>query len=172
MDAIEFDADERAAIIAEAQRLRAELPPTDRRGIGCLTTLGTGFLLLLLPQLAKRLDWPPLIADILFWVLIIPFAFGLLAGILLTTSRYSRASVRVHDAMTWFASRPGARDAEARWHTVALICYHAIDDDGGLATVIDVDEAKKTLGENLQYVVAVERVLAEENSAEVYFGKT
>ena len=172
MEPIEVDADERAAIIAEAQRLRAEPPSTDRRSIGCLTVLGTGFLLLLVPPLSKRLGWPPLISDILFWVLILPFAFGLFAAVFLTTSRYSRASALVHDALAWFASHPGVRDAEARRHAVALVCYRAINDNGGLATVVGVDEAKLKLGENLQYVIAVERVLAGENSAEVYFGKT
>lgn len=172
MDAIEFDAEERAAIIAVARRLHAEPPPTDRRGVGCMTVLATGFLLLALPPLSKRLGWPPLIADILFWLLVIPCALGLFAAVFLTTSRYSRASARANEALAWLASHPGARDAEARRHAVALICYHAINDDGGLATVIDVDEAKTTLGESLSYVAAVERVLAEAHAADAYFGKT
>lgn len=82
------------------------------------------------------------------------------------------------------------RNAEARGHAVALLSvpnimkrvrmgfimlgnlsYQAINDDGGLAQVIDVNEARQKLGESLHYVVAVERVLAGENSAEVVFGK-
>jgi hypothetical protein len=171
MEPVEFDAGERAEIVAEAQRLYAEPPPTDRRGIGCMTVLGTGLLLLALPPLSKRLGWPPLIADILFWLLIIPCALGFFVAVFLTTSRYSRASARAHEALTWLATHPGTRDAEARRYAVALICYHSINDDGGLAQVVDVDEAKAKVGANLQYVVAVERVLAEEKLADVHFGR-
>lgn len=172
MEPIEFDADERAAILAEARRLGAEPLPADRRGIGCLTVIISGVMLLALPPLAKRYHWPPLVGDVLFWPLAIACALGFLAALLLTTSRYSSASARVHAALTWLASHPGARDAEARRHAVALVCYHAINDDGGLAQVIDVDEAKRILSDNLHYVVAVERVLAGENASEIYFGKT
>jgi hypothetical protein len=172
MEPIEFDAGERAAILAEAQRLGAEPLPADRRGIGCLTVIISGVMLLALPPLAKRYHWPPLVADVLFWPLAIVCALGFFAAFLLTTSRYSRASARARDALAWLACHPGARDAEARRHAVALVCYHAINDDGGVAQVIDVDEAKKNLGEDLHYVVAVERVLAGENSSDIYFGKT
>lgn len=172
MEPIEFDAGERAAILAEAQRLHAEPLPTDRRGVGCVTVLITGVLLLMLPPLSKWLGWPPVVADVLFWLLAIPCALGLFAAVFLTTSRYTRATARAHEALVWLESHPGARDVEARRHAVALVCYHVINDDGGLAQVIDVDAAKKTLGDNLHYVVAVERVLAGENSSDVYFGKT
>lgn len=149
-----------------------------------------GLLLLLLPLLAKRLGWPPLVVDILFWMLNVLLSLGLFAAALLTTSRYSRASARAHKALAWLASHPDVRDAEARGHAVALLrvpnimkrvrmgfimlgnlSYQAINDDGGLAQVIDVNEARQKLGESLHYVVAVERVLAGENSAEVVFGK-
>ena len=40
-----------------------------------------------------------------------------------------------------------------------------------MSGTIDVVEAKVKLGRNLQYVVAVERALAEEKLSEVYFGK-
>lgn len=172
MEPIEFDASERAAILAEAQRLHAEPLSTDKRGIGCLTVIVSGVLLLALPPLARRYHWPPLVGEFLFWPLAIVCALGFFAAFLLTTSRYSHASARVREALAWFASHPGMRDAEARRHAVALVCFHAINDDGGMATVIDVDEAKKVLGEHLHYVVAVERVLAGENSSDVYFGKT
>ena len=175
MDAIEFDATERAAILAEAQRLRAEPSPTDRRGMGCLTALGAGVVLLALPPLSKWLGWPQSIGQFLFWPLIVLLALGLFVGLFLTTSRYSRASGRFHEALAWFEGNPGVRDAEARRHAVALVCYRVINDDGGLAQVIDVDEAKEILGGDLPYVAAVERVLVEgagENSSGVYFGKT
>lgn len=169
---LELDADERAAIHAEAQRLHAEPLPTDKRGIGCLTVIVSGVLLLALPPLAKRYHWPPMVGDVLFWPLVIVCALGFFAAFLLTTSRYSHASARVREALAWFEGHPGVRDAEARRHAVALVCYHAINDDGGMATVIDVDEARKVLGEHLHYVVAVERVLADGKSSEVYIGKT
>ena len=170
MDPVVFDAGERAAIIAQARRLHAEPPPSDRRGIGCVTVLGTGTLLLLLPPLSKRLGWPQFIAEVLFWLLIIPFALGFFAAFFLATSRYSRASARAGEALAWLASHPGATDAEARRYAVALICYHLINDDGGMSQVVDIDEAKVKLGANLQYVVAVERVLAEEKLSDRYFG--
>jgi len=170
MTVVEFDDDERAAIIAETQRLRAEPPPRDRRGVGCVTVLVSGFLLLVLPPTVKKLGWPPLVADVLFWLLVMPCAVGFFAAFFLTTSRYSQASARVQDALAWLSSHPDARDAEARRHAVVLICCHVINDDGGLAQVVGIEEAKEKLGASLHYVVAVERVLTGEGLSESSFG--
>ena len=123
----------------------------------------------MLPPVSKQLGWPPLIADILFWLLVIPCTAGFFAAFFLTTSRYSRAAARVHEALTWLENHPDARDAEARRHAVALILYHVISDDGGLAQVIGIDEAKARLGANLHYVVAVQRVLAGEKLSDDSF---
>lgn len=159
MELVTLDAGEQAAIRDEAQRLLAQPPPADRRGIGCITVVGAGLLLLLLPPLSKRLGWPPLVADVLFWALAIVLALGLFAAVFLTTSRYSQASSRAHEALAWLASHADARDAKAQRHAVTLICYHTINDDGGQAQVIDIDEAKATLGAALPFVIVVERVL-------------
>jgi len=160
VDHLELSADEHAAIVAESQRQSAEPPPADRRTWGCLTFLIAGFLLLLLPQLSKRYGWPPpLIADVLFWLLVLALAAGFFVGLVLTSSKYSHASSRARESLAWLADHPGARDAEARRHAVALIHNLFVHESGGMSATVDIDEARTKLGANLQYVVAVERVL-------------
>jgi hypothetical protein len=167
---IEFDAEERAAIVAELQRQRAEPPPAERRQTwGCLTVLVAGILLLLIPQLSKRTGWPPpWLGDILLWLLVIALGAGFFTSMVLVSGKYARASRRAREALDWLAGHPGARDAQARRHAVALIDNVFVDESGGTSTTIDIDEARKQLGANLQYVVAVERALSADNGAGIF----
>ena len=55
---IDLDAEEKASIVAEWQRLMGEPPLLNPRPYGCLVFLVAGFLLLLIPWISKRLGVP------------------------------------------------------------------------------------------------------------------
>ena len=75
-------------------------------------------------------------------------------------------------SLEWLASHPGLIDAAARRrHAVSLIANTVVSDGPTSSNTIDIAEAKVKLGVNLQYVVTVERVLATEKLAYVYFGE-
>ncbi len=175
MDAIEFDAEARAAIIAEWHRQQAEPepPPGDPRPLGCITFLLAAVLLLVLPQLPRfGVTLPPLLAQILFWLLVVVLAGGFFIGIFVGSGRYGQACQYAQESLEWLASHPGLTDPDARRrHAVSLIRHSVVRDGPTTSDTIDAGEAKAKLGRNLQYVVAVERVLASENLSEVYFGE-
>ncbi len=169
---IEFDAEEEAAIIAELQRLRAEPPPVNPRPYGCLTFVVAAALLLLVPQLPKWFGWnlPQPVVQILFWLLVVALAGGFLIGVFVGSGVYARALHRASESLEWLASHPGLTDPVARRHAVTLIDSVIVSDGPTTSSTIDIDQAKKKLGANLQYVIAVERVLVAENIAYVQFG--
>lgn len=174
MTEIDLDADEKGAIVAAWRELAAEPLPFNPRPYGCLTFLVAVALLVLLPQLPKWFGWtlPPPFGQILFVVLIVLLAVGLFCGVFLGSGVYGRAYSRASESLDWLASHPGLIDADARRrHAVTLIANIVVSDGPTTSGTIAIDEAKAKLGVNLQYVVAVERVLATENLSYVQFGK-
>ena len=173
MNENELDAAEKTAIVAEWRWLAAEPPPFNPRACGCLTFLLAGALLLLLPQLPKWIGWtlPQPLGQILFVVLVIALAGGFFVGIFVGSGVYGRAYRRAHESVEWLATHPGLIDPAARRrHAVSLIFNVVVSDGPTTSATVDVNEARAKLGTNLQYVVAVERVLVAENLSGEYFG--
>ena len=168
-----FDAEEKAAIVAEWKRLHAEPPPFNPRPVGCAVFLLAGALLLLIPQLSRWLgvalpSWMSMVSAVLVLLLVV----GFFCGVFLGSGVYGRAVERARESLEWLASHPGLIDAAARRrHAVSLIANAVVSDGPTSSNTIDIAEATVKLGANLQYVVAVERVLAAEKLSAVYFGE-
>jgi hypothetical protein len=173
MAEMEFDAQEKAAILAEGRRLLAERPPFNPRPYGCLTFVVAAMLLVALPQLSKGLGWmlPQPFGKIVVGVLVVALVGGLFAGIFLGSGVYGRAASRASASLEWLAHPPGVTDPDARRRHAVTLVLNAMVTDGPTTTgTLAIDEARAKLGENLQYVVAVERVLAAENLSYGHFG--
>jgi hypothetical protein len=169
-----FDANEKAAIVAAWKQLAAEPPPFNPRPVGSLTFLVAGALLLLLPQLSKWTGWklPEPIGQAVFIGLLVILAAGFFCGVFLGSGVVGRVQARAEASLEWLASHPGDADADARRrHTVSLIANTMASDGPTSSHTIDIAASKQKLGANLQYVVAVERVLVLEKLSYAHFGE-
>jgi hypothetical protein len=166
--------DERAAIVAEWKRLAAEPPPANPRPYGCATFIIAAVLLLGLPKLldATGIRLPRPLGPILLAILVLALAGGFFVGVFMGSGVYGRAHARARQALDWFAANPGSPDAqERRRNAVALIFNTVVWDGPTVSTTIDPAQARERLGAQLPYVLAVERVLAEELKVVPVFGK-
>jgi hypothetical protein len=170
MSEVEFNPEEQAAIVAEWRRLAAEPPPFNPRPMGCVVFLAAGALLALLVPLSNWLGKPPWV-KVVGAILGVFLLIGFFCGVFLGSGVYGRAYARASESLEWLANNPGLIDADARRrHAVTLIANAVVSDGPTSSNTVDIAEAKIKLGENLHYVVAVERVLAAENLSNVYFG--
>lgn len=162
-----FDAEQRAAIVAEWRRIVAEPPPVNPRPYGCLTVIVGLALILLIPQLGFRL--PPPWGTVLLSVLGLIVAGGLFVGVFAGSGVYGRASQRAMAALDALAVGVPVDDATRIRHAVELIAHAVVSDGPTTLNAIDVAGARLRLGDSLDYVIAVERVLAEEIGAQYVF---
>ena len=170
----EVTSTERAAIVAEWKRLAAEPPPTNPRPYGCATFLLAGALFLGLPPFFKVLGWdlPEPLRLIIMAALVLALAGGFVVGVFFGSGVYGRAVVRARTALDWLAANPDSPDAEARRaNAVALIHYTVVWEGPTVATALDLAEARSRLGAALPYVLAVERVLAEDLKVQAVWGR-
>ena len=162
------DAAERAAILAEWDRLRAEPRPRARPPYGCATVLVASVLLLLAWQLPKLTGWapPPTLQPVAVAILTLVIAGGLLFHLFVGSSKFAHDCLRAGEAIEWLAANPCTSDAETRRrHAVALLFFSITADDGpSMSTTFDAGKARTRLGANLPYVLAAERVLTGERS--------
>ncbi len=163
----EFTAGQRAAIVAEWQRIAAEPPPRNPRPYGCLTVIIALALLILLPKFGPRP--PPPWGMVLVVVLGLALAAGLFVGVFVGSGIYGRASLRATEALDALVADPAPDDAARIRHAVGLVAYAVVSDGPTTAGTIDLAQAKQRLGANLDFVVAVERVLAAEIGAMYVF---
>jgi len=155
---------ERAAILAEWDRLAGEPRPKSRPPYGCATFLMATALFLLVHQLPK-LGWtlPPTLQTILLWALGIVIAGGLLLGLFAGSGIFAGAAVRAEESIAWLAGHPATSDAtERRRHAVTMLYFALVSDGPTTSGTFDPDPVSRRLGENFSYVVAVERALVEE----------
>jgi len=170
----EFDAGERAAIVAEWKRLAAEPPPENPRPYGCATFLVAAVLLPVLPKLldAIGLKLPQPLGPILFVILVLALAGGFFVGVFVGSGVYGRAHARAQEALSWLAANPDSPDAAARRrHAVALLFNTVVWDGPTVSTTIDPGQSRERLGASLPYVLAVERVLTSELKVAAIFTK-
>ena len=165
---------ERAAIVAEWERLAAEPHPTNPRPYGCATFLIAGAVLLGLPPVVNALAWkvPEPLRLVVMAVLVLTLAGGFVVGVFFGSGVYGRAVVRARAALDWLAANPDSPDAnERRRNAVALIYYTVVWDGPTVSTTLDPTESKGKLGAALSYVLAVERVLAEDSKVQPVWGQ-
>ncbi|MCW5574994.1 MAG: hypothetical protein KIT13_02760 [Burkholderiales bacterium] len=155
-----FTAAQRAAILAEWKRIAGEPPPRDPRPWGCLAVIAGIVLFFALPRLGFSL--PPPWGTVLLAVIGLLVAAGAFVGIFMGSGRHGRAAVRAEAALEALTGG-GTTDETARMrHAVALIAHAAVGDGPTLSHTLDLAQAKRRLGANLDYVIAVEEVLAQE----------
>lgn len=170
----ELEAAERAAIIAEWERLRAEPRPPAPPPYGCATFLVAAALLLIVPQLLKLAGWelPRPLELVALVVLALAMAGGLFVSIFVGSGIFGRASNRANAAIDWLEANPGLGDPEERRRQAVTLLFNAVVSDGPTTSgTLDSDRARERLGANLPYVLAVERALVEERGLWVVFGE-
>lgn len=143
----------------DEQRVAAESPPSSPRPWGCLAVIAGLVLLLVLPQIGISL--PPPWNTLLLLVIGLLLVGGVFVGVFMGSGRYGRAAVRAEAALQ--ALSGGQPDEAARMrHAVELIAHAWFSDGPTLSAAVDLVQARQRLGTNLDYIVAVERVLAQE----------
>lgn len=159
-ESLPFTPAQRAAIVAEWRRIAAEPAPFNPRPWGCLAVIGGLVLFLALPQLGLRLPSPW--NTVLLAVIGLLVAGGLLAGVFLGSGRHGRAAARAEAALQALSGGQPVDEAARMRHAVNLIAHAWVSDGPTLSAAVDLAQARQRLGANLAYVVAVERVLAQE----------
>ena len=157
-----IDTAERKALVAEWNRLQAEPPPRDRRGIGCMSVVLALALGALGPALAGLAGFDPPqplklgAAIALGLVFFVGAFFGLFAG----SGRFAHDLQRAERALEWLATQADKGSAEERRKQVVALLLHAYCTDGpSTVTTIDFGAARARLGAALPYVLAAERAL-------------
>lgn len=156
----EFTIEKRAVIVSEWRRLAAERPPFNPRPYGCLTVIAGIVLFLAIPQLGIKL--PPPWGTVLAGVLGLAILAGAFVGVFVGSGIHGRATLRAEGALAALAADPAPEDGARLRHAVNLIAHAVVSDGPTTSNAIDLDAAKQRLGANLDYVMAVERVLAAE----------
>jgi hypothetical protein len=159
--AVEFDAAERAAIVAEYDRLAAEPTRPNLTSVGCVMVVLAVIVLLTFPRFGRSL---PHAINVAVLALIALLA---IAGILLNLfgggGGYARASLRANEGLELLSKRFAASAPDTRRNAAVAMIFYAIYSDGpGSSSTYDFDKAREQLGPALEYVQAVERVLLAE----------
>ncbi len=165
----DFSATQRAAIIAEWRRIAAEPAPFNPRPYGCLTVILAIALFLLIPQTGIKL--PPPWGTVFLVVLGLLLAGGLFVGVFLGSGVYGRASLRAGAALDALISDAAIDDDARLRHAVGLIAHAVVSDGPTTSRTIDIADAKRRLGAQLDHVIAVEAVLAQEIGAPYVFSE-
>ncbi len=158
-----FTVEQRDAIVAEWRRIAAEPPPLNPRPYGCLTVIVSIALFVLLPL--TGIKPPPPWGTVLLVVFGLALAGGLFVGVFVGSGVHGRAALRAMAALDALAADPAPDEAARLRHAVALIAHAEVSDGPTTSGTIDIAAAKQRLGANLDYVVAVEQVRAEEIGA-------
>jgi len=168
-ESLQFTPEQRAAIVAEWRRITTEPAPANPRPYGCLAVIAGLVLLIVLPQLGVRLPspWNALLLAAIGLLL----AIGVFVGVFMGSGRYGRAAERAEAASQALSGgQPGDMSACIR-PAVDLIAHARVSDGPTQSAVVDIAQARERLGANLDYVVAVERVLAQEIGDQYVFIK-
>lgn len=164
---IEFTPAQRAAMVAQWQRIAEEAPPFNPRPYGCLTVIAGMALFFLIPQLGFKLPQPW--GQVLGWGLAILMLAGAAVGIFFGSGVHGRAAQRAQKALDALVAEAIPENDLRLHHAVELIAYAVVSDGPTTASVLDIDAAKQQLGTRLDYVIAVERVLSTEIGALAVF---
>ena len=163
----QFDAAERAAIVAEWHRQEAEPRPRSLKDHGLVLIVVAVVLGAAGPAIARALG----AGDSRALAGALKIAAGVLAvagiGLRLFGDRGLRWAVgRTDEAVAHFrAQGTGGEAADRRRHAVALVLHAAHASGPGTSTVFDPARVRGELGGALPYVMAVERVLRGEVKA-------
>lgn len=156
------DAAERAAIVAEWQRLVAEPIPPDSKPVGCVVAIVAVVVFFAAPSVLKLIG-SRILDTIVMVVCGAALVWGLVVGLLTGGKGAQHVYRRLEDAQRWFeAHREGGDTAERRAAAVALVHFAFFSDGPSMSSMLDVAAARRRIGDALGYVEEVERVLIEE----------
>jgi hypothetical protein len=153
---------ERERIAAEWRRLADEPPAAARREIGCMTAFVALVLALAGPPLLRwsGIELHPGLRLALGAVLGLAILGGAFVGLVLVSSKYSRASQRAEAAIRWFEQNGSGGDPEEKRRQAINLLFHAFCSDGpSTSTTFDFQKARGRLGDALPYVMSIERAL-------------
>lgn len=159
----EFTADQRVAMVAQWRAIAAEPPPKNPRPYGCLTMIVALALLILLPKFGSRM--PPPWGIVVLVVLGLVLTGGFFVGVFMGSGIHGRAFLRAAAALDALADQVELDEAARLSHAVELIAHTVVSDGPTTSNTIDVAQAKQRLGANLDFVMVVERTLADEIGA-------
>ena len=152
-----FDAAERTRILDEYRSIVAETLPENRRSVGCALLIFTLPILVLVPKVLP--DRFAGIALIVGALMAIAGALFLLFG---ASAHYRAVDERAFGALDTLANRFQQATPDERRRAALYALAYAFHSDGPTTrSVYDHAEQKARLGESLEYVQAVERVLLE-----------
>ena len=162
---IHLDRDERAAIVAEYDRLARQPVPPNKSSAGCSLMLLAVVFLIIAPRLVRALPHAPVLVLVIALVI-------LLAGVvffIFPGGGYARAAHSAQEALAFLATGYPGTPEERRNAAVAAVWYAFFSDGPSTTTTYDFDAARTQIGNALPYVQAVERVLVEERKAYTVF---
>jgi len=154
---------ERAAVLAEFDRLAAEPTKPNYSSSGCGLMVLAVVLFVVVPKLAPGMPSWGVITTLAFVIAL------LLAGVLVYVfggGGYAHTKERVDAALVLLSSRFGISTAEERRRAAVMLIYGVVySDSPGMTSTFDFKAARAQLGPALAYVEQVERVLVEERQA-------
>jgi hypothetical protein len=159
--ATEFDAAERAAIVAQYDWLAAQPTRPNITSVGCVMVLLAIVILLTFPRFGRNLPRAINVAAL------VSIAVLAVAGVLIYFfgggGGYARASLRANEGLELLSKYFATSNAEEKRSAAVAMIFYAIYSDGpGSTSTYDFDKAREQLGPALEYVQAVERVLLAE----------
>jgi hypothetical protein len=151
---------ERAAVLAEYDRLAAEPVKPNYSSSGCGLMVLATVLFVVVPKLMPGMPRWGVIATLVFVIALI------LAGIVVYVfggGGYARTKQRIDAALAVLSSRFGMATAEEKRNAAVMLIYGAVySDSPGMSSTFDFDAARAQLGRALPYVEQVERLLIAE----------
>ena len=160
-----MDASERAAIVAEWQRLAAQPIPANQKPVGCAVAIVAVVVLVVSPYLLKLIG-SKILDMVVLGACVVALLWGLVVGFLTGGKGTQHVYRKLEEAQGWFDKhREGGDAAERRAAAVTLVHHAHFSDGPSMSLLLDVPAARTRLGGSLAYVEQVERVLCEEVKA-------
>jgi len=151
---------ERAAVLAEYDRLAAEPVQPNYSSSGCGLMVLAVVLFVVVPKLIPGMPRWGVIATLVFVIALI------LAGIVIYVfggGGYARSKQRIDAALAVLSSRFGIATMDEKRNAAVMLIYGAVYSDGpGTSSTFDFYAARAQLGPALRYVQQVERLLIAE----------
>ena len=164
-----IDSAERAAIVAEWNRLAAEPVPPNQKPVGCAVAILAVVALMVSPYVLKLVG-SKLLDAIVIVARTVALLWGLVVGFITGGKGARHVYGKLEAAQRWFEEHRDGGDALERMKAaVALVHFPHFSDGPSMSMLLDLAAARGRLGDSAAYVEEVERVLIEEVKAWAVF---
>lgn len=162
-----FSPEDRAAMLAEYDRLLALPQPVNKTSAGCALLLLAFVLFIAAPFVLRRV---PSLRIGFFVVEGILVLIGLYWNFFGMGGSYARASIGAESALAMLTKKFNSASAQERHNAAVYLVASAYYSDGpSTTTTFEFDEARAQLGPALPYMIAVEQFLIAERGASPVF---